>query len=148
MGFEGKLAQSAIRFSLDKDNTESKQFIIGYKIFRDESRVGKMAITLTENAAKQISKQLEKRGSGIGLKLGVKVSGCSGFAYVLAYADKQAETDIVFEQFGVKVLVSADDLDKLEGVELDYLREGINEAFKFNNPNVTGECGCGESFSV
>ena len=107
-----------------------------------------MSITLTENAAKQISKQLEKRGSGIGLKLGVKISGCSGFAYDLAYADEQAETDTVFEQFGVKVLVNKDDLDKLDGIELDYAREGINEAFKFNNPNVTGQCGCGESFSV
>ncbi len=107
-----------------------------------------MSIILTENAAKQISKQLEKRGSGIGLKLGVKISGCSGFAYDLAYADEQTETDVVFEQFGVKVLVSAGDLDKLDGVELDYAREGINEAFKFNNPNVTGQCGCGESFSV
>lgn len=107
-----------------------------------------MAITLTENAAKQIEKQLQKRGSGIGLKLGVKTSGCSGYAYVLDYADEQAENDIVFEQFGVKVLVSQADLDKLDGIELDYAREGINEAFKFNNPNVTGQCGCGESFSV
>ncbi|MCK4707130.1 MAG: iron-sulfur cluster assembly accessory protein [Gammaproteobacteria bacterium] len=107
-----------------------------------------MAITITENAAKQIEKQLQKRGSGIGLKLGVKVSGCSGFSYVLDYAEKQAENETSFEQFGVKVLVKNEDLDKLDGVELDYAREGINEAFKFNNPNATGECGCGESFSV
>ncbi len=107
-----------------------------------------MAITLTENAAKQISKQLQKRGSGIGLSLGVKVSGCSGFSYVLDYADVQAENDTVFEQFGVKVLVKKEDLDKLEGIELDYAKEGINEAFKFSNPNTTGECGCGKSFSV
>ncbi|MCK5478502.1 MAG: iron-sulfur cluster assembly accessory protein [Methylococcales bacterium] len=107
-----------------------------------------MAITLTENAARQIEKQLQKRGSGIGLKLGVKTSGCSGYAYVLDYADEQAENDTVFEQFGVKVLVNQADLDKLDGIELDYAREGINEAFKFNNPNVTGQCGCGESFSV
>lgn len=107
-----------------------------------------MAITLTESAAKQIEKQLEKRGSGLGLKLGVKPSGCSGFAYVLDYADEKAENDNVFEQFGVKVIVNDDDLAKLDGIELDYAREGINEAFKFNNPNVTGQCGCGESFSV
>ena len=107
-----------------------------------------MAITLTENAAKQIEIQLQKRGSGIGLKLGVKVSGCSGFSYVLDYADEEAGNETVFEQFGVKVLVKEDDLDKLDGIELDYAKEGINESFKFNNPNVTGECGCGESFSV
>ncbi len=107
-----------------------------------------MAITLTEKAAKQIEKQLQKRGSGIGLKLGVKPSGCSGYAYVLDYADEQVKDDTVFEQFGVKVLVNQDDMDKLDGIELDYTREGINESFKFNNPNVKGECGCGESFSV
>ncbi len=107
-----------------------------------------MSITLTENAAKQIEKQLQKRGSGIGLKLGVKVSGCSGFSYVLDYAEEKASNETVFEQYGVKVLVKEDDLDKLNGIELDYVKEGINEAFKFNNPNVTGECGCGESFSV
>lgn len=107
-----------------------------------------MSITVTENAAKQIKKQLIKRGSGIGLKLGVKPSGCSGYAYVLDYADEQTENQTVFEQFGVKVLVSEKDIDMLNGIELDYAREGINEAFKFNNPNVTGQCGCGESFSV
>ena len=107
-----------------------------------------MSITLTENAAKQIEKQLQKRGSGIGLKLGIKVSGCSGFSYVLDYADEEASNETVFEQHGVKVLVKEEDLDKLSGIELDYSKEGINEAFKFNNPNVTGECGCGESFSV
>ena len=107
-----------------------------------------MAITLTENAAKQISKQLEQRGSGIGLKIGAKVSGCSGFSYVLDYADEQTETETVFEQFGVKLLVEAEDMDKLEGLVLDYAKEGLNAAFKFNNPNVTGVCGCGESFSV
>ena len=107
-----------------------------------------MSITLTENAARQIEKQLQKRGSGIGLKLGIKVSGCSGFSYVLDYADEEASNETVFEQHGVKVLVKEEDLDKLSGIELDYSKEGINEAFKFNNPNVTGECGCGESFSV
>ncbi len=107
-----------------------------------------MAITVTENAAKQITKQLEKRGSGIGLSLGVKISGCSGFSYVLGYAEEESENETIFEHFGVKVLVKNEDLDKLEGIELDYAKEGINEAFKFRNPNATGECGCGKSFSV
>jgi len=107
-----------------------------------------MAITLTENAAKQISKQLEQRGAGIGLKIGAKVSGCSGFSYVLDYADEQTETEIVFEQFGVKLLVEDEDMDKLDGLVLDYAKEGLNAAFKFNNPKATGVCGCGESFSV
>lgn len=107
-----------------------------------------MAVTISENAAKQISKQLQARGAGIGLSLGVKTSGCSGFSYVLGYADEETENDTVFEQFGVKVIVKKGDLDKLEGVELDYAKEGINEAFKFRNPNATGECGCGKSFSV
>lgn len=107
-----------------------------------------MSITVTENAAKQITKQLKARGEGIGLSLGVKTSGCSGFSYVLGYADEQSANETVFEQFGVKVLVKDEDLDKLDGIELDYAKEGINEAFKFRNPNATGECGCGKSFSV
>lgn len=107
-----------------------------------------MSITVTERAAKQIQKQLQKRGSGLGLRLGVKPAGCSGYAYVLDYADEQAADEIVFERFDVKVLVKQADLDKLNGIELDYAREGFNEAFKFNNPNVKGMCGCGESFSV
>ncbi len=107
-----------------------------------------MAITLTERAARQIAKQLEKRGSGVGLRLGVKPSGCSGFAYVLDYADEVTEADVITEQHGVKVLIKKEDLQYLDGVELDYAREGLNEAFKFNNPNVKGTCGCGESFSV
>ena len=107
-----------------------------------------MSVSLTESAARQIEKQLAKRGKGIGLKLGVKKSGCSGFAYALDYADQLQETDKVFENFGVKVIVNANDLEVVDGIELDYRREGINEAFQFNNPNVTGTCGCGESFSV
>lgn len=107
-----------------------------------------MSITVTERAANQIQKQLQKRGSGVGLRLGVKPSGCSGYAYVLDYADEQSEDEIVFDQFDVKVLVKQADLDKLNGIELDYAKEGFNEAFKFNNPNVKGMCGCGESFSV
>jgi len=107
-----------------------------------------MAVVLTESAAKQIQKQLESRGEGLGLKLGVKKSGCSGFAYTIAYADALNDDDKVYETFGVKVVVSADNVDTLDGLVLDYAKEGINEAFKFNNPNVKGTCGCGESFSV
>jgi iron-sulfur cluster assembly protein len=107
-----------------------------------------MTISLTEKAALQIRKQLEKRGSGLGLKLGVKKSGCSGYAYTLNYADELHDTDRIFEEYGVKVIVADADLEFLDGLELDYRREGINEAFQFNNPNVKGTCGCGESFSV
>lgn len=107
-----------------------------------------MSISITDNAAKQINKQLEKRGTGLGLKLGVKKSGCSGFAYTLEYAEILTEQDSVFEQKGVKIIVNLADIEYLNGIELDYRREGINEAFKFNNPNVVGTCGCGESFSV
>lgn len=107
-----------------------------------------MSVSLTESAARQIKKQLEKRGKGIGLKLGVKKSGCSGYAYALDYADKLNENDAIFEDFGVKVIVQAGDLEFVNGIQLDYRKEGINEAFQFNNPNVKGTCGCGESFSV
>jgi iron-sulfur cluster assembly protein len=107
-----------------------------------------MSVKLTESAARQIKKQLEKRGKGIGLKLGIKKSGCSGYAYALDYADTLNESDAVFEDFGVKVIVPESDLEFVNGIELDYRREGINEAFQFNNPNVKGTCGCGESFSV
>jgi iron-sulfur cluster assembly protein len=107
-----------------------------------------MAISLTESAAKQIKKQLDKRGKGIGLKLAVKKSGCSGYAYVLDYAETLDAEDAVFEDFGVKVLVPKDDLQLIDGLQLDYRKEGLNEAFQFNNPNVKGTCGCGESFSV
>ena len=107
-----------------------------------------MSITLTEKAAIQIARQLEKRGKGLGLGLGLKKAGCSGFAYVVDYADELAENDHVFEQHGVKVIVKADDLELLDGVEVDFTREGINEAFRFKNPKSKGTCGCGESFTV
>jgi iron-sulfur cluster assembly protein len=107
-----------------------------------------MSIQLTQRAAQQIQRQLGMRGSGIGLRLGVKQAGCSGFAYTLEFADELAADETVFERFGVKVLVKQADLDKLSGIELDYAREGFNEAFKFNNPNAKSTCGCGESFSV
>lgn len=107
-----------------------------------------MSVTLTESAARQIKKQLEKRGKGLGLRLGVKQSGCSGYTYTIDYADDLNEDDTVFENFDVKVIVATTDLKLINGIELDYRKEGINEAFKFNNPNVKGTCGCGESFSV
>jgi len=107
-----------------------------------------MSITLTEKAARQIAKQLEKRGKGLGLGLSVKKAGCSGFTYVVDFADELNESDKIFEQHGVKVIVKADALEFLEGVEVDYSREGLNEAFRFNNPKATGTCGCGESFTV
>ena len=107
-----------------------------------------MAVSLTESAAKQIKKQLEKRGKGVGLKLGVRKSGCSGYAYTLDYSDVVEVDDAVFEDFGVKVIVQQNDLPFIDGIQLDYRREGINEAFQFNNPNVKETCGCGESFSV
>ncbi|CAI8946594.1 HesB/IscA family protein [Methylocaldum szegediense] len=107
-----------------------------------------MSITLTEKAAEQIAKQLQKRGKGVGLRLGVKKSGCTGFAYVVEYADAVEPDDSVFEQHGVKVVVRNNDLAYLSGVRVDYRREGINEAFRFDNPNVKATCGCGESFAV
>lgn len=107
-----------------------------------------MAISLTENAAKQIKKQLDKRGKGLGLKLGVKQAGCSGYAYTIDYADAVQESDVIIDQYGVKLIIAQDDAKFLDGIELDFRREGLNESFKFNNPNVTGTCGCGESFSV
>ncbi len=107
-----------------------------------------MSITLTEKAAQQIAKQLLKRGRGLGLGLGIKKAGCSGFAYVVDYADAVTDNDRIFEQHGVKVIVKADAMEFLDGVEVDYSREGLNEAFRFNNPKATGTCGCGESFTV
>lgn len=107
-----------------------------------------MSIILTERAASQVAKQLTKRGGGLGLRLGVKKSGCTGFAYVVDYADAIEADDTVFEQHGVKVVVKDGDLAYLSGLEVDFRREGISEAFKFDNPNIKATCGCGESFAV
>lgn len=107
-----------------------------------------MAISLTENAAHRVRDYLERRGHGVGLRLGVRKTGCSGWAYVLDYADEVADQDTVFEDHGVKVIIDEKSLELIDGTEVDFVKEGINEAFKFRNPNVTGECGCGESFSV
>ncbi len=107
-----------------------------------------MAITLTERAATRVLSFMKSRGKGVGLRLGVKTSGCSGMAYSLEFADEKDEGDLTFESFGVTVLVSPQSLPYLDGMELDYAKEGLNEGFKFNNPNVKNTCGCGESFSV
>ncbi|WP_114661994.1 iron-sulfur cluster assembly protein IscA [Polynucleobacter necessarius] len=107
-----------------------------------------MAITLTEKAAKHVTRNLEKRGKGCGLRLGVRTTGCSGLAYQLEYVDEPAVEDQVFESNGVKVFVDPKSLAYLDGTELDFVREGLNEGFKFQNPNVKDECGCGESFRV
>ena len=107
-----------------------------------------MAITLTEAAAQHVGKFLQNRGKGVGIRLGVRTSGCSGMAYVLEFADQIDEDDQVFEDHGVKVILSPKSLAYLDGTELDYTREGLNEGFKFNNPNVKNSCGCGESFAV
>ena len=107
-----------------------------------------MSIQLTERAAQQIRKQLDKRGTGVGLRLGVKKAGCSGFAYTVDYAEAVAEGEHAYDLRGVCVVVAENDLPLLEGVEVDYAREGLSEAFRFRNPNAKGTCGCGESFAV
>ena len=107
-----------------------------------------MAIQLTESAARQIQTQLGKRGRGLGLRVGVKKVGCSGFAYTYDYADEVRSEDRTFDSYGIKVVVDAKSLEFLDGSTLDFVREGLKQAFKFDNPNVDGTCGCGESFSV
>jgi iron-sulfur cluster assembly protein len=107
-----------------------------------------MAITLTESAARHVSRFIEKRGRGVGLKLGVKTTGCSGMAYKIEFADMVAPEDAQFESHGVKVFVDPKSLPYIDGTELDFVREGLNEGFRFNNPNMKSECGCGESFNV
>ena len=107
-----------------------------------------MAVTMTQAAATHVQNFLTKRGKGMGLRLGVKTTGCSGMAYKLEYADAVEGDDQVFESFGVKLLVDPKSLPYIDGTELDFVREGLNEGFKFNNPNVKDECGCGESFTV
>lgn len=107
-----------------------------------------MAISMTEAAAKHVQRSLEGRGKGEGIRLGVRTTGCSGLAYVLEFVDELAAEDLVFESHGVKIIIDPKSLVYLDGTELDFTREGLNEGFKFNNPNVRGECGCGESFNV
>lgn len=107
-----------------------------------------MAITLTERAARQIRQQLERRGKGVALRLGVKKSGCSGFAYSFDYADEVQEDDQLFESHDAKVVVQRDQLSFIDGSEIDFIQEGLNSSFKFRNPNIDNTCGCGESFSL
>jgi iron-sulfur cluster assembly protein len=107
-----------------------------------------MSITLTQAAADRMSTFLANRGKGIGVRLGVKTSGCSGMAYVMEFVDDLNDDDQVFEERGVKVIIDPKSLVYLDGTEVDYGKEGLNEGFKFNNPNAKNECGCGESFTV
>jgi iron-sulfur cluster assembly protein len=103
---------------------------------------------LTESAASRVRNYLETRGGGIGLRLGVTKTGCSGYSYVINYAEGITADDVVFEDKGVKVVVNAEALPLIDGTEVDFVKSGLNEAFSFRNPNVSGECGCGESFNV
>ena len=107
-----------------------------------------MAISLTDSAADRVRNYLDARGDGVGLRLGVTQTGCSGYSYVINYADEVADSDVVFEDKGVKVVVDAEALELIDGTEVDFVKNGLNEAFSFRNPNVSGECGCGESFNI
>ncbi|AGE19516.1 iron-binding protein IscA [Serratia marcescens] len=107
-----------------------------------------MSITMSDSAAQRVQAFLTNRGKGLGLRLGVRTSGCSGMAYVLEFVDEANDDDIVFEDKGIKVIIDGKSLVYLDGTELDFVKEGLNEGFKFNNPNVSSECGCGESFNV
>lgn len=107
-----------------------------------------MGVSLTESAAQHVAGQLTSRGKGLGIRLGVTTSGCSGMAYVLEFVDELQNDDLVFEDFGVKVFIDPKSLVYLEGTELDFVKEGLNEGLQFRNPNVSAECGCGESFTV
>jgi iron-sulfur cluster assembly protein len=107
-----------------------------------------MTVTLTEAAAKHVSNFIAKRGKGIGIRLGVKTSGCSGMAYKLEFADAAEPEDVVFDTQGLKIIVDPRSLPYIDGTELDYAKEGLNEGFKFNNPNIKDQCGCGESFTI
>jgi iron-sulfur cluster assembly protein len=113
-----------------------------------DERLDASMITLTEKAAKHISRYIERRGKGLGLRFGVRTTGCSGLAYKLEYVDDSAPEDQVFESHGVKVFVDPKSLPYIDGTELDFAREGLNEGFKFRNPNMKDECGCGESFRI
>ena len=107
-----------------------------------------MGVSLSESAARHVANFIEKRGKGVGIRLGVKTSGCSGMAYKLEFVDATEDEDLIFESHGVKAVVDPKSLSYLEGTELDFVKEGLNEGFRFNNPNVKDQCGCGESFNV
>ncbi|NKB75878.1 MAG: iron-sulfur cluster assembly accessory protein [Gammaproteobacteria bacterium] len=107
-----------------------------------------MAVMLTESAAQRVRLHLQSRGEGEGLRIGVKTSGCSGLAYIMDYANEITDQDEVFESHGVKVIVEPDHLKYLDGIQVDYVQNGLSSSFQFNNPNVTEQCGCGESFTT
>ena len=122
--------------------------IIMKKTTRNKKQLKYMSITITENAADRVKTFLDNRGSGVGLRVGVKTTGCSGMAYIIEFADNIGKDDTVFEEKGVKIIVDPKCLLYLDGTELDFTKEGLNEGFKFTNPNEKARCGCGESFSV
>ncbi len=105
-------------------------------------------VSLTQTAAARVRTYLEQRGHGLGLRVGIKKTGCNGYAYIIDYADSVDADDEIFDHEGVKVIVDRESLKLIDGTEVDFVKQGLNEAFKFRNPNVKGECGCGESFSV
>ena len=107
-----------------------------------------MTISLTESAAERVRSRIASRGRGLGLRLAVKTSGCSGYSYVVDYADEVRPDDLVFDSSGVKVYVDPASLAAIDGTRIDLVRQGLNESFRFENPNISGECGCGESFTV
>ena len=107
-----------------------------------------MSISLTESAVQRVRGYLDRRGHGVGLRIGIRKTGCSGYAYIIDYADAIESADAVFDDSGITVVVDNDSLKLIDGTQVDFVKEGLNEAFKFRNPNVKGECGCGESFSV
>ncbi len=107
-----------------------------------------MAISLTDAAADRVRNYLEKRGAVLGLRVGVTATGCSGYSYVINYAESIEDDDVIFEDKGVKVVIDPEALALIDGTEVDFVKNGLNEAFSFRNPNIKGECGCGESFTV
>mgnify|MGYP001205503135 FL=1 len=107
-----------------------------------------MAVSLTSSAAERIRTYIDKRENCLGLRLGVTVTGCSGYSYVINYAEEISNTDTVFENKGITIVVESDILKLIDGTKVDFVKDGLNESFKFQNPNITGECGCGESFSI
>ena len=138
------LAEDAIKAAVN--DYKAKTIVGGLR--RSRRRRDFMAVTLTEAAARHVTRYMTKRGKGVGVRLGVKTTGCSGLAYKLEYADEFAPEDTVFEGHGVKVLVDPKSLPYIDGTELDFVREGLNEGFKFHNPREKDRCGCGESFRV
>jgi iron-sulfur cluster assembly protein len=107
-----------------------------------------MAISLTESAANRVRRFLDARDGAVGLRLGVRKTGCSGYSYIINFANEIAPSDVVFEEKGVKVVVDPEALRLIDGTVVDFVKNGLNEAFSFRNPNITGECGCGESFNI